>query len=137
MNKKILSVVCVLLLVGGSVVAWKFLKADKRQGTSAPTTSIELLNESLHLGTFDFSETREGTYEIKNTGTHPLIILEVTTSCNCTEIAWPSAPVQPGDTARIRVTYTPNARGRFSKTINLYCNTTPSHAVLRLDGHID
>jgi hypothetical protein len=138
MNKKFFPVVCALLLAGGGIVAWKYLKtSDKKELLRERTTVIEVLDEHLHFGTFDLAETREGVYEIKNKGENPLIILDVTTSCNCTEIAWPRKPVPPGDTARIRVTYTPNERGRFSKTIDLYCNTSPRLTILRLDGHIE
>jgi hypothetical protein len=128
----------ILLLITGGTVAWKSLKMTENSDLPrARTTTIEVLNESIHLGIFNISETREGVYEIRNSGKEPLIILDATTSCNCTTVEWPRKPVAPGDTARIRVTYTPSDRGRFTKTIDLSCNTTPSLTILRLDGRIE
>jgi hypothetical protein len=138
MSKKIFFTLGTLLLVCGGIVAYKFLKtSDGWSRAGDRTTTVELLNESVHLGTFNISAAREGLYEIKNNGPRPLIILEATTSCNCTEVEWPRRPIAPGDTARVRFTYTPNDHGRFSKTINLYCNTKPPVLVLRLDGHVE
>jgi hypothetical protein len=128
-----------MLLVGtGGVIAWKSLVTSEKEGSlKRRSTTIEVLNESLHLGSFNFSETREGVFEIKNTGDNPLIILDASTSCGCTGVTWPKKPVAPGDTARVQITYTPNARGRFSKSVDLYCNTVPPLTVLRLDGDIE
>ncbi|MDR2413800.1 MAG: DUF1573 domain-containing protein [Odoribacteraceae bacterium] len=130
--------IAALLIITGGVFSWKTLRIKENESiTRRETTSVEVLNERVHLGTFNISEAKEGVFEIRNSGEIPLIILDATTSCNCTTVEWPRKPVNPGDTARVRVTYTPNDRGRFSKTIDLYCNTLPALVTLRVDGYIE
>jgi hypothetical protein len=138
MSKIFFSILLIILLAGGGFLAYKHLiTSEKSEKPEKRVTSIKILDPRLDLGTFPFSETREGVYRIKNEGKNPLIILEANTSCNCTDLEWPRQPIPPGDTARIHVTYTPNARGRFSKIIDLYCNTVPPVTLLRLEGHIE
>ncbi|MDR2129975.1 MAG: DUF1573 domain-containing protein [Odoribacteraceae bacterium] len=138
MSKIFFFILGALLLASGAVFTWKLLETSEKENiTRGGTTTLQVLNESIHLGTFPFAEQREGVFKMINAGKKPLIILEATTSCNCTEVTWPREPIAPGDTARIHITYTPNARGRFAKTIDLYCNTVPPVTILRFDGSIE
>jgi hypothetical protein len=138
MSKIFFSILLVILVAAGGFLTCKYLiTSEKQEATGKRVTSMKILDSRLDLGTFPFSETREGVYRIVNEGKNPLIILEATTSCNCTDLEWPMQPISPGDTARVHVTYTPNARGRFSRTIDLYCNTVPPVTLLRLEGHIE
>ena len=127
-----------MLLVIVGALAWKVLRTNNNDSaTRRPTTTIELLEKKLHLGTFNISEVRNGRFRIRNSGEKPLIILDAAASCNCTTLLWPRKPVSPGDTAVIQVTYTASERGRFAKTIDLYCNTSPSLTTLHIDGYIE
>lgn len=72
-----------------------------------------------------------------NTGNEPLIIVKVQTGCGCTAIDYPEAPIQPGDTAAVTLTYNPSGRpGQFSKQALIFCNTEPKRTVLEITGNV-
>ena len=45
---------------------------------------IEALETSYDMGTIKVSDTKEKEFSIKNTGTKPLLLSEISTSCGCT-----------------------------------------------------
>lgn len=60
-------------------------------------------------------------FTLKNTGSKPMVIYNVTTTCGCTDAEWTREPVKPGKSGKISVTYT-NDEGPypFDKTITVY-----------------
>ena len=74
--------------------------------------SFGLINESGGRVTHDF--------EFTNNGTEPVVLKSVRASCGCTTPNWPKAPIAPGVTNKISVTYNPQGRpGVFSKSITV------------------
>ncbi|MCK9343766.1 MAG: DUF1573 domain-containing protein [Massilibacteroides sp.] len=65
------------------------------------------------------------TFIIFNKGNGNLVISRVTSSCGCTKPEWNPAPIAPGDSSEVTVTYDPAHRpGPFHKMIYLYGNQT-------------
>lgn len=127
--KRIVSLLCVL-----SVFTAISVMAAKKP---APAYTVE--NASYDFGTIreaDGSVTH--LFTISNTGEAPLIILSATASCGCTKPEYPRAPIKPGESASVKVTYNPSGRpGEFDKTVSLKTND-PKHrkAVLRITGTV-
>ena len=75
------------------------------------------------------------TMRLVNDGDSELIITQVRTSCGCTAAGYDKAPIAPGDTARITITYDPVARpGEFSKDVFVYTNGTPRRSGVSIHG---
>jgi hypothetical protein len=70
------------------------------------------------------------TFEFKNTGDSPLVILNVQSTCGCTIPTKPKEPIMPGKIGKIDVKYNMNA-GPIRKTI-----TVESNAVNVPDGRV-
>lgn len=70
------------------------------------------------------------TFEFKNTGDAPLIIINVQSTCGCTVPTKPTEPIMPGKTGKIDVKYNMNP-GPIRKTI-----TVESNAVNYPNGQI-
>ena len=75
--------------------------------------------------TFDYGkivQNSDGTheFEFKNTGTDPLIITNVKSSCGCTVPTYPKEPVKKGKKAIFSVKYDTKRIGTFHKTITIY-----------------
>lgn len=63
-------------------------------------------------------------FRFVNTGDAPLLILNATASCGCTDPSFQDAPIAPGDTSVIKVSYNPDGRpGEFNKTIVVRSNS--------------
>ena len=60
-------------------------------------------------------------FEFKNTGDAPLIIMNVQSTCGCTIPTKPTAPIMPGKTGKIDVKYNMNP-GPIRKTITVETN---------------
>jgi len=76
-------------------------------------------------------------FEFKNTGSEPLYISDVKTSCDCTLAKWPKDPVQPGKTAVIKGGFKIEGKsGRFEKSIIIFGNTSPATTILNIKGTI-
>ncbi len=92
--------------------------------------------------THDFGKIKQGdkvTYEFKftNTGKSPLIISDARASCGCTTPEWPHAPVKPGESAGIKVTFNSAAKmGLQDKMITITANTNPAQNMVHLIGEV-
>lgn len=76
-------------------------------------------------------------FVVKNTGSAPLVITRVTVSCGCTTPEWTKAPVAPGKTGEVSITYDPKGRpGPFSKTVFVYSNGKEGPYTLAIRGNV-
>ena len=96
-------------------------------------------NENVHdFGTIKESDGKATcSFEFTNTGSEPLIINNVKTSCGCTTPGWSKEPILPGKKGFVKATYYPRNRpGRFNKSITVYSNAPQSTKVLRIKGNV-
>ena len=75
-------------------------------------------------------------FVFKNTGNGPLIISNVTTSCDCTTPEWPKNPIMPGKTGKIKVGYDTKEAGVFNKTITVMSNAKNNPFTLTIQGDV-
>lgn len=75
-------------------------------------------------------------FVFKNTGTEPLILSNVASSCGCTVPTWPKDPVFPGSTGVIKVVYDMKQIAIFKKTIQVMSNAVNSTVELVLKGEV-
>ena len=83
--------------------------------------------------------TRDGavscTFTVTNTGSEPLNIFAVTTTCSCTSATWTRKSIAPGESGKIEATFT-NDEGPypFDKTLSVYLSSLEKPVVLHLKG---
>lgn len=78
------------------------------------------------------------TFVIKNTGTAPLVITRVVTTCGCTTPQYEVEPIAPGKEAKIVVAFNPAGRpGQFVKSIAVYSNGYDGAYTLRIKGVVE
>ncbi len=76
-------------------------------------------------------------FEFVNTGTEPVILESVGTSCGCTVPHWSNRPVQPGARDTVVAQFNPAGRaGQFYKVITVRANTVPATYRLTIQGEI-
>jgi hypothetical protein len=80
----------------------------------------------------------DGTVEFvfTNTGTEPLILSNVRSSCGCTIPQWPHEPIPVGGKESIKVKYDTNRLGQFNKTISVYSNANEQPIILKIWGEV-
>jgi hypothetical protein len=87
---------------------------------------------------FDFGDILQGDsvqhiFKFKNTGTSPLIISEVITTCGCTAPEFTKEPVLPEKPGEIKITYrSAGKQGLQNKVITILSNSTNTPVRLRI-----
>lgn len=76
------------------------------------------------------------TFRLVNDGDEPISILSAHASCGCTAPTYDRAPIAPGDTAVMKVTYNPFARpGKFDKKVKVRTSDAVNpNSVLTIKG---
>lgn len=102
-----------------------------------PKTTAEATKTEIDFGTFDKSEVKETTIEIKNIGDNPLVIVDVSTTCGCTAATYDKRPAKPGATLRVGIKMTPKDTGFFDETVTIkYNSLNNQHVKLKIKGNV-
>lgn len=93
--------------------------------------------------THDFGTIKESkgpvkyTFELKNIGDKPLVIVDAVASCGCTRPSFTAKPIKPGKKGKVEVTFNPTGRaGTFRKTIKVKTNCPDKVSTLTITGTI-
>lgn len=108
--KKYLIVAFLLMVVSST-----FAQEAKAQTVAVKTDGPVL---TLDKNTHDFGNITQGdvvekVFTFTNTGSQPLIITNIQTSCGCTTPEWPRNPIMPGGKGEIKVGF--NSNGKLNK----------------------
>ena len=112
-----------------------FAQTEKTEKVSGPAISFDKM---VH----DYGEVKKGgdgtcVFTFTNTGTEPLILSGVRSSCGCTVPKWTGEPVMPGKTGEIEVKYNTNGVGPINKSVTVNSNAVAAPtAVLRITGKV-
>ena len=125
--KRIFSIFALVLI---SVLTFNIVAAEKG--------AVMTFAEKTH----DFGSIKEAdgpvthVFEFTNTGSEPLVIINVNASCGCTRPEYHKEPVMPGKKGKIKVTFNPAGRpGEFSKEVKIRTNGS-KRPVLRITGTV-
>lgn len=92
--------------------------------------------------TYDFGEVVQGekltyAFKFKNTGKSNLIIYSSEATCGCTTSTPPKAPIRPGESGEITVTFDSKTQsGKVTKHILVAANTYPTENVLTITADV-
>ncbi len=97
---------------------------------------------TFNEASYDFGDIKQGdkvehTFTFKNTGTEPLILSNVLTTCGCTASDWPRDPIAPGKESSITVKFNSAGKmGRQNKVVTIVSNATNSQERVRIITNI-
>jgi hypothetical protein len=107
----------------GEASASKDVQAIDTNGASALTT-IEWVEPVKDLGTINEGQKLQISFQLKNTGTTPLVLQSVVPGCGCTLADYPKEPIAPGKEAAITASFDSQGReGQQHKEITVTANT--------------
>ena len=75
-------------------------------------------------------------FEYKNLGKEPIIIVEVSKSCNCMDVTWEKRPILPNESGYITVKYDTSQEGFFSKVLFVCLNGKRAPVPLFIKGMV-
>jgi archaellum component FlaG (FlaF/FlaG flagellin family) len=124
-TKQIITTFIILLLTGSAAYAQK----GAIIGSDTQTYDFGFIAEADGLATHSFT--------IKNTGSATLVINRITASCGCTQPEWSKAPIAPGSTGEVKISYDPKGRpGPFYKSITIHSNAGNERLTLYVKGTV-
>ncbi len=100
------------------------------------TAKIEFKSETIDYGEIAKGSDGVRVFEFTNTGTSPLVISDVKSSCGCTIPKKPEDPILPGKTGEIKVKYDTNRVGPIRKAITVTSNADTPTKVLKIKGTV-
>lgn len=116
--KNLFFILVALLAVNVSVAQEK---TEFREKTDGPAMTFA---ETSH----DFGDITQGekvthVFNFTNTGTKPLVLSNVQTTCGCTATNWPREPIMPNAEASITVNFNSAGKmGKQNKVVTIYSN---------------
>lgn len=108
---------------------------QKAATVSGPQITFQ--ESEFNFGDLKQGEKVEHVFTFKNTGTAPLILSNVLTTCGCTASEWPKEPVAPGKTAQIKVTF--NSAGKMgvqNKVVTIVSNAVNAQEQVKMVGNV-
>jgi hypothetical protein len=97
---------------------------------------IEFKTETVDYGEIEKGSDGVRVFEFTNTGSAPLIISKVSSSCGCTIPKKPEEPILPGETGEIQVKYDTNRPGPIRKAITVISNADTPTKILKIKGTV-
>ncbi len=97
--------------------------AQTKASDGAPGAKFKFIEETHDFGILKRGPVAMYSFEFTNTGDQPLIIMNVTPSCGCTNVDWPKTPVLPGQKGKIQLGLkTEEQHGIFNKEVYIQSN---------------
>ena len=114
----------------------------KTTATTAPATNItgaeiSFAKKTIDYGTLKVGDVRTVEMVYTNIGKKPLLLENVTTNCDCTEVEWSRKPLMPGKSDVIKVTYTAKNPGLISKWVTVMSNAETDRVILKTSGKVE
>ncbi|WP_291869666.1 DUF1573 domain-containing protein [Maribacter sp.] len=97
---------------------------------------IEFIAETVDYGEVVKGADGVRVFEFTNTGTAPLVLSKVTSSCGCTIPSYDKEPVLPGKKGKISVKYDTKRVGPIRKAITVLSNADTPTKVLKIKGEV-
>lgn len=129
MKRVALSVLMMLLVVTA------FAQKEKKAAVNGPQITFQ--ETEYNFGDIKQGEVAEHVFTFKNTGTAPLVLSNVLTTCGCTASEWPKEPIAPGKSAQIKVTF--NSTGKMgvqNKVVTIISNAVNAQEQVKMIGNI-
>ncbi len=108
---------------------------SKKEASKLPVITFETTN-------YDFGDVIQGerltySFKFKNTGKSNLIIYSSEATCGCTTSTPPKAPIRPGESGEITVTFdSKSQKGKVTKRILVGANTYPAENIITITANV-
>ncbi|MBR4980898.1 MAG: DUF1573 domain-containing protein, partial [Bacteroidales bacterium] len=124
------------LRVGLTIVIIIFFTIVNSFAQTGHTTSLKFDKVVHNFGKFLASSgAKSCTFKYTNVSSEPVVINNILSSCGCSVPEWNKAPIKPGESGEIKVTFL-NDQGPypFDKTLTVYLSSSQKPVMLRITG---
>jgi Protein of unknown function (DUF1573) len=108
-----------------------------QETTVSGSAKIKLTETEHSFGDITQGAVVKHVFELENTGSLPLLLTKVATTCGCTAPTWPRTPVQPGEKAQIEVQFDSRGKeGIQNKVVTIYSNAETPQVRIRISANV-
>ena len=113
-------------------------EAKKQAKEKATSTTLTFDKLSYDFGKVVAESENTTEFIVTNTGNNPLIVSDVSASCGCTTPKKPDAPIPPGKSDTIKVTFQskPGQKNEIKKTVTVTANTEEKIHLLEIRAFV-
>ena len=127
---------CSVTLFAGMLFAGNLFAQEAPQPPDPNAPIMKFEHDTIDYGTIPHNADGYRAFKFTNVGKEPLIIHDARGSCGCTVPTAHKEPIQPGQTAEIKVHYATDRVGVFTKTVTLNSNAKDPVKVLTIHGNV-
>lgn len=91
---------------------------------------------TFKMGEVKYKTHKDAVFTLTNGGNEPLLITYARSSCGCTVLDYPEAPILPGKSIKIKVTYDGTGKGKFRKMVSIMTNADERPTALQIVGEV-
>lgn len=124
--KKILGLLLIIFIYTGASAQEKAINGPE----------IQFNKKEHQIGELHIGDVRNFTYEYTNIGNAPLVLFDVISNCDCTEIEWSKEPILPGKKGVIKLKYTAETPGSIDKFVTVTSNANTYRVILWNKGKV-
>lgn len=135
MNRAFLSICSIFLFASFTLLAQTPTSEEK--ATPAKGPKIKFNEEVKNFGEIKQGDIVKHVFTFKNTGTEPLILSNVSTTCGCTASNWPKEPIMPGKTASIEASFNSAGKiGQQNKVLTVFSNSVEGESRVSIQCNV-
>lgn len=90
----------------------------------------------IDYGEIAYKTKEKSEFTLTNKGNQPLFIVYGQSSCGCAALDYNEAPIMPGQSTKVTITYDGTDLGDFLKTISIVTNESEERTVLQVKGTV-
>lgn len=111
--------------------------AAERDAESGKFPVIAFDENQFDFGTIDQGTNVEHTFNFKNTGNAPLMIVDAKSSCGCTVPQYTKEAIAPGAEGHLLVKFNGSGQNQVSKTVTITTNTEKGTETLTIKAFVN
>ena len=102
----------------------------------ASAQKVEAVNKVVDCGQTVYMSPATAEFEIRNKGGRATRIVDVRTSCGCTDVEYPREEIPADGKFTVRVTYDAQTMGHYDKLVDIYTAGNEKPLMLRMRGQV-
>ncbi len=98
---------------------------------------VTVTQSKMNLGVLKYREKKLLQLLVYNKGKSPLLLSQAVVSCSCLSAVCPKAPIAPGDSAIIQLSYDASSHGVFNRGVSILSNAKNPIVEVALSGVVE
>jgi len=130
-------IVSLLVAVVFFITSFTKLNENIKSVKTEKQTEITFNEKVYNFGTIQQGDKVSHFFTFKNTGKYNLIISRAIGSCGCTIPEYPTTPILPGKSAKMKVSFNSKGKsGKQTKTVSVYANVPKGGVAITIKANI-